>query len=801
VNDKQRSNMQPADVTHAAEPVIVQALQEQLAKAKNKPALADLVLRQSRAVSERFAVAYRSLLALSRQRRRKLLRTMGMSLAGAALALALLGASTAHADSITVGGSCTLADAINAANSDSPVGGCTAGSGTDVIVLAGGTYTLTAADPENSANGLPVIASDITIEGNGATIARDAAAPAFRILEVSPVGRLTLNHTTISGGNTGDDGGGIVVNQDSRARVGGELTLNNSTISGNHAARGGGIWAAYFATVTVNGSSVSGNGAASGGGGLSCEGSLTLNNSTVNGNSASWCGGLVADPMAVNNSTVSGNSATSGSGGGLCVAIGATVRDSTVTGNTAASASGGIQLGPGSVLTLERSLVSGNSAPYGTEIYNYSGYYGSGTINGDFNLIGHDGNAGTTNFTPSGSNIVPSQPLAAILAPLADNGGGTLTHALVTGSPALDASPAGPAVDQRGISRPQGSGFDIGAFELEQGSNQAPTVAADNASVTVDEGQTAANSGTVSDADNDPVTLSASAGTVVNNGDGTWSWSQAATDGPASATVTITADDGNGGTAQATFDVTVNNVAPGVNAISAPVDPQQKGATINASATFSDPGTADTHSATWDWGDGNTSAGTVSGHDVAGSHAYATPGVYTVSLSVTDDDGGVGQAVYQFVVVYDPDGGFVTGGGWITSPAGAYVANPDLAGKANFGFNSKYQKGANIPTGNTEFQFKVASLNFKSTSYQWLVVAGAHAKYKGVGTINGSGNYGFMLTATDGQVSGGGGVDTFRIKIWDRDNGDAVVYDNQMGAGDDSDAGTALGGGSIVIHK
>ena len=91
--------------------------------------------------------------------------------------------------------------------------------------------------------------------------------------------------------------------------------------------------------------------------------------------------------------------------------------------------------------------------------------------------------------------------------------------------------------------------------------------------------------------------------------------------------------------------------------------------------------------------------------------------------------------------------GFVTGGGWINSPAGAYVADPALAGKATFGFVSKYKKGMTVPEGNTEFQFHAAGLNFKSTSYQWLVVAGANAKFKGVGTINGAGNYGFMLTA------------------------------------------------------
>ena len=120
------------------------------------------------------------------------------------------------------------------------------------------------------------------------------------------------------------------------------------------------------------------------------------------------------------------------------------------------------------------------------------------------------------------------------------------------------------------------------------------------------------------------------------------------------------------------------------------------------------------------------------------------------------------------MVVYDPASGFVTGGGWINSPAGAYLADPTLAGKANFGFVSKYKRGANTPSGETQFQFKAGNLNFHSTEYEWLVVAGAKAKYKGTGTINGAGGYDFMLSAVDGQRPGGGGTDKFRIKIWDR---------------------------------
>jgi hypothetical protein len=149
--------------------------------------------------------------------------------------------------------------------------------------------------------------------------------------------------------------------------------------------------------------------------------------------------------------------------------------------------------------------------------------------------------------------------------------------------------------------------------------------------------------------------------------------------------------------------------------------------------------------------------------------------------------------------VYDPNAGFVTGGGWITSPPGAYIANAALTGKATFGFVSKYQKGKIVPTGKTEFRFNTANLKFKSASYEWLVVAGPKAQFKGVGTINGQGQYGFMLTATDGALNGGGGTDKFRIKIWNKAT-NAIVYDNEIGTADTANPKTAIGGGSIIIH-
>ena len=140
------------------------------------------------------------------------------------------------------------------------------------------------------------------------------------------------------------------------------------------------------------------------------------------------------------------------------------------------------------------------------------------------------------------------------------------------------------------------------------------------------------------------------------------------------------------------------------------------------------------------------------------------------------------------LVVYDASAGFVTGGGWITSLTGAYKADPTLTGRATFGFVSKYQKGATVPSGHTAFVFKTGNLDFQSTAYQWLVVnqGGTNAQFKGSGTINGAGTYDFMIWATDSSP------DKFRIQITDSTTG-TTVYDNGPGE--------AIGGGSIIVHS
>ena len=203
------------------------------------------------------------------------------------------------------------------------------------------------------------------------------------------------------------------------------------------------------------------------------------------------------------------------------------------------------------------------------------------------------------------------------------------------------------------------------------------------------------------------------------------------------------------------------------------------------------------------WVDGLSVSAVTDTNGVASVEVTAPPtaGVFEITADFAGDDlHQASTAATVLGAVYDPEGGFVTGGGWIESPEDAYAAEPTLTGRANFGFVSKYKKGATTPTGQTEFQFQVASLNFHSDTYQWLVVAGHKAMYKGTGTINGEGNYGFMLTAIDAKLTSSTDVDKFRIKIWDKDT-NVIVYDNQMDAADGADPTTSIAGGNIVIHK
>ncbi len=303
-----------------------------------------------------------------------------------------------------------------------------------------------------------------------------------------------------------------------------------------------------------------------------------------------------------------------------------------------------------------------------------------------------------------------------------------------------------------------------------------------------------------------------------------------------------TDDAGNGNAASTSTDNSVTyqpatgNTAPTV-VIDSPTfgSVYAKGAaTINPltlQAHFSDPDNGGwTWSVNWDDSTGAcptanantcpTSTGTVSGTSTTSSafpatHTFTMAGVYTINVKVCDSAAptrGCGvQSVW--IVIYDPNGGFITGGGWLNVDSQSYcdptVCGTTQTGRANFGFNSQYKKGATVPTGETEFNFTDGKMDFHSTVYSWLVVSGYKAQYKGTGTINGSGSYDFTLTAYDGDLMNpSSGPDKLRIRITNHANGN-VVFDNRYkDAGNnfeptdmDSADPETIAGGSIVIHK
>ena len=268
--------------------------------------------------------------------------------------------------------------------------------------------------------------------------------------------------------------------------------------------------------------------------------------------------------------------------------------------------------------------------------------------------------------------------------------------------------------------------------------------------------------------------------------------------------VALRVTDDDGGWSINTCSVTVSNVAPTVGAITAPVDPIEVDTEFTAQASFTDPGTGDTWTAEWDWGDGTETLieDITAPGDVDRPHTYTLPDVYTITLTVTDDDGGTHQSKFEFVVVYDPAAGFATGGGWfIPGKQGNSDFDDDLPGldgtsKATFGFVVKYRKGASItPSGQLEFQYRVGDFSLHSGDYDWLVVTNTNwAKFQGLATIKGRESEGLFPFRVDSFDGDGTKPDRFIIRIW-LPGADPDIGDPEYKASGD------LGGGQIMIHK
>ncbi|MGH3217981.1 MAG: choice-of-anchor Q domain-containing protein [Streptosporangiaceae bacterium] len=384
---------------------------------------------------------------------------------------------------------CTAAALISAITSANKANGT-------VTLTSGCTYTLTAINntTDNGGVGLPVITGKVTIQGSGATIARSTASgtPVFRIFDVSSSGSLTLNSVTISNGlaNNSTQGGGGIFNH-------GTLTITGSTFTSNSApattgTSGGAI--NNSGTLKLSTSTFTGN-TAQEGGGVFNQKAATITSDTFSGNTATVYGGgallNAAGTMTVTGSTFTGN--TGPGGGAIDNDTTLNISDSTFSANTGGTNGGGALDNFGST-TITQATFSGNSSPYGANILNYTGFtlkmsmsivanpQGGGPNCGGGQPVtdaGYNLDTGTScGFSTANHSMSNTNPQ---LGSLASNGGPTQTMALPLGSPAVDAIPPSTSgctgtTDQRGTTRPQGSGCDIGAYELVQSGSGTPSV-------------------------------------------------------------------------------------------------------------------------------------------------------------------------------------------------------------------------------------------------------------------------------------------------------------------------------------
>ncbi len=385
---------------------------------------------------------------------------------------------TTFDDELNTNNECSLREAItNANNGDQTYADCASGAGSDVIIdLPAGTYTLTITGTGNDSNETGDL--DIAI-GSGRTLTIMGDSPGSTIIDANGIdralhllsGNVVLENLTITGGYTiiTDNGAGVL-------HAGDSLIVDNVLIDDNEseADNGGGI--AHFAgTLTIRDSTLSNNTAFSRGGGL-----YTVNSGNI----------LIERSLFLN------NSGTNGGGGGIYMESNTVnVSNTTFTGNSGATNGGGIWVGPGNgELTINNSTFYNNGPGNGRAIRNFSSV--AVVLRNTVLLRGSaDANLCTTNaggFSASDSladdnsctGTATDASDIALDATLRQNGGPTLTHALLPGSVAIDGGENATcaATDQRGLTRPvdytrDGTPTcDVGAFERQAAEAHTATV-------------------------------------------------------------------------------------------------------------------------------------------------------------------------------------------------------------------------------------------------------------------------------------------------------------------------------------
>lgn len=424
--------------------------------------------------------------------------------AGFALDAAAAQAATIHvtttAPEVNADGKCSLSEAIQAANGNTAVDSCEAGSGlSDTIMIPAGTYEILV--PANAGLGLPAITTTVVLQGDGSaqtTIKRVANAPNFRLLSVSTAS--TIKGLTLSGGKTNNgEAGSTMLSELATA-----LTLEDVVIQ---ASRGGAAWypavgkitnsrfvddegalESYFGNssqltitasifednvasargalilngpVTIKSSVFRGNGMLGGdGGAIWSSGTLTISESLFENNQASGSGGAVLSggTLDLSSSTFVNNSASYA--GGAVSFTGGKLVNSTFSGNHVTSYGAAIDVRGSTTVTINNITVAGNTSEQRGGGLNKSGgaalllsnsvIAGNTAVNGPdcnvdnsgavtsagYNFIGLGTDCGFTAVT--GDKVGVGSALEPKLSPLGDHGGKTPTYAPLSGSPLVD---------------------------------------------------------------------------------------------------------------------------------------------------------------------------------------------------------------------------------------------------------------------------------------------------------------------------------------------------------------------------